>query len=165
MKHRSLKKYFPPSKQRFRGFSLFEALISLFIIGMIFALGSNSLFKHSPKHHLERAAWEIRSRLNQARYRAIFDETKFRVVIGKDFCALEKYDVSQGKWGRIETGFLEGVDLTANNSPIFHPAGTVSNLASIYVSNPMGTYKITLAISGRIKTSKIRSSPKELEGS
>jgi hypothetical protein len=50
---------------------------------------------------------------------------------------------------------LEGVNIQANNSPVFHPQGTVSNLASIMISNTWGSYKITLAISGRIRIAKL----------
>lgn len=50
---------------------------------------------------------------------------------------------------------LEGVNVEANNSPLFHPEGTVSNLASIYVFNSWGKYRITIAITGRIKTTPI----------
>ena len=46
---------------------------------------------------------------------------------------------------------LDGVNITATNSPIFHPLGTVSNLTSVYISNTSGKYRISLAISGRIK--------------
>jgi len=144
-----------PQRHHSWGGSMIEILISLAIFAMIFALGAGSLFKQTPKHNLEKAVWEIHSRLNHARYKAVFDEAKFRVVIAKNFCALEKYDPQQGKWERLETGFLERVELAANNSPIFHPTGTVSNLASILISNLAGTYKITLAISGRIKIQKI----------
>jgi hypothetical protein len=46
---------------------------------------------------------------------------------------------------------FEGVNISATNSPIFHPLGTVSNLTSVYISNTAGKYRISLAISGRIK--------------
>ena len=75
-----------------------------------------------------------------------FDSTSYR---------LQKYDTKQQEWVTDEWGFLEGVNLKANNSPIFHPRGTVSNLASIYISNAKGKYKITLAISGRIKIAQL----------
>jgi len=77
-----------------------------------------------------------------------FDSTSYR---------LQKYDTKQQEWVTDEWGFLEGVNIQANNSPIFHPRGTVSNLASIYISNAnaKGKYKITLAISGRIKIAQL----------
>jgi len=58
-------------------------------------------------------------------------------------------------WRTVQTEFLEGVRIEANNSPIFHPTGTVTGLATILVSNSRGAYRITLAISGRIKVVKI----------
>jgi len=43
------------------------------------------------------------------------------------------------------------VTLKANNTPVFYPEGTVSNLATILVSNDRGGYRITLAMTGRVK--------------
>ncbi len=155
MKAEFMPVFFSKKRDGLPGFSLFESLLSLFMLGLLFVIGAQSLFIRSPRHYLEKAVWEIRTRMNQARYRAIFEETKFRVVISRDFCGLDKYDTAAGAWTRTDTGFLDGVSCSANNTPVFHPAGTVSNLASIRIWNVSGAYKITLAISGRIKAIKL----------
>ena len=134
-----------------KGFSLIEVLICLFIFSIMVGLTSTSFLSLSPKYKLQKAAWEIRSRLNFARYKAIFEGEKVRVSIDSPRYKIEQYDKNQSLWVVKLESILDGVSVNANNSPLFHPGGTVSNLASIYVTNSWGQYKITIAITGRIK--------------
>lgn len=113
------------------------------------------MFRQSPRHSLERAIRQVSATISWARYKSIFDERKYRISFSDDALDFEKYDMSEGKWVRTLSCYLDRVNLSANNKPIFHPAGTVSNLVTIIVSNSAGSYKITLAITGRIKTVKL----------
>jgi len=142
------------NKRRY-GFSLIEVVISIAILGLIIALLSNSFTHQTPKYQLKRATWEIYSRLNYARYKAIYRGTKYKVSFESNGYALESFDEPKSEWRAEERSFLDGVTITANNSPIFHPRGTVSNLASIFVQNSRGQYKISIAISGRIKVTEM----------
>jgi prepilin-type N-terminal cleavage/methylation domain-containing protein len=137
------------------GFSLIEVVISITILGLIIALLSHSFTNQAPKYQLKRATWEIYSRLNYARYKAIYRGTKYKVSFESNSYVLEKFDDPKGEWKTEQRSFLDGVIITANNSPIFHPRGTVSNLASIFVQNSRGQYKISIAISGRIKVTEM----------
>ena len=134
-----------------RGFSLVEVLICLLMLSIMIGMFSTSFLSLSPKYKLKKAAWEIRSRLNYARYRAVFEGEKVRVSFDSSRYKIEQYDEDQKLWIITLENILEGVTVNANNSPFFHPGGTVSNLASIYVTNSWGQYKITIAITGRIK--------------
>ncbi len=134
-----------------QGFSLVEVLICLFILSIMIGLSSSSLFSLSPKYKLQKAVWEIRSRLNFARYRAVFEGEKVRVSFNSQQYKIEQYNEYQDLWMVKLENILDGVTVKANNNPFFHPGGTVSNLASIFVSNSWGEYKITIAITGRIK--------------
>jgi hypothetical protein len=68
---------------------------------------------------------------------------------------IETYDEILKTW-KIDVGnVIEGVRIEANNSPTFHPLGTVSSLATITVANSWGKYRITLAISGRIRVTRV----------
>ncbi len=89
--------------------------------------------------------------MNFARYKSIFENVKVRIVFHESGYRVEKYDPLQKKWDMEVKKTFDGVTITATNSPIFHPLGTVSNLASVYISNSAGKYRISLAISGRIK--------------
>lgn len=137
-----------------KGFSLLEATLSLFILAILVSLFSQAFLNLAPKYKLQKAVWEIHSSLNYARYRSLFKGIKVRVRFDRHSYTIEKYDESDGKWIMEQSTLLDGVTIQANNSPIFHPRGTVSNLASIFISNSWGKYKITLAISGRIKVVK-----------
>jgi prepilin-type N-terminal cleavage/methylation domain-containing protein len=137
------------------GFSLIEVAISITILGLIIALFSHSFTYQAPKYRLKKAAWEIYTRLNYARYKAIYRGLKYKVSFDSNSYVLEKFDEHKSEWRIEQRNFLDGVQVTANNSPIFHPRGTVSNLASIIVQNSRGQYRISIAISGRIKVVEI----------
>jgi len=138
-----------------KGFTLVEAVIVLALVSLLMLAGSGSVSGLAPRYQLQRAVWEVRSRLNQARIRSVWEGVSVRVRLSSGAIALEQYDETGKTWRTLQTEFLEGVRIEANNSPIFHPTGTVTGLATILVSNARGAYRITLAISGRIKVVKI----------
>lgn len=138
-----------------KGFTLLETALSLTIFSMILYLASTSLINFIPKFRLERAVWEICSAMNAARYKALFEGASFRVRLYPDSYVVEKYDEDEKTWNLREKHLLEGVILEANNAPLFTAVGSVSGLATIYVSNAWGRYKITMAITGRIKAVKM----------
>ena len=133
------------------GFSLIELVISIAIVGLIIALLSYSFTDQASTYLLKKATWEIYSRLNYARYKAIYRGVKYKVSFDSNSYVLEKFDDHKSEWKTEQRSFLDGVEVAANNSPIFHPRGTVSNLASIIVQNSRGKFRISIAISGRIK--------------
>ncbi|MCP2618953.1 hypothetical protein NLC82_05990, partial [Candidatus Aminicenantes bacterium AC-335-A11] len=104
---------------------------------------------------LTSAVREISASLNYAKYKSIFQRAKFRVSFAERGYRIERFNTASKKWERDKWAICKNVIIYANNSPIFHPNGTVSNLTSIYISNSSGKYKITIAISGRIKAVKL----------
>jgi len=138
-----------------RGFSLLEVIISLSILALLAYIASTSFLNLAPKYRLQKAVWEINSRLNFLRYKALFEGVKTRMKFYSSGYAMEIYDEKEKKWKLEEKHFLEGVRLRSNNNPSFHPRGTVSGLASIFIFNSWGRYKITLALSGRVKVAKL----------
>ena len=143
------------SEDRKKGFSLIEAVIALSLLAILVGIASTSFLNSSPKYRLTKAVREINSRLNYARYKAIFSGVQVRIKFYESSYIVEKYDEHQKEWKREKECFLKGVTLQANNSPVFHPRGTVSNLASIYISNSWGKYRISLSISGRVKAVRL----------
>jgi prepilin-type N-terminal cleavage/methylation domain-containing protein len=137
-----------------RGFTLLETLVALALLGVLISAGASSFFKLAPKYRLRRATWEVQTRLSYARYKAIRQGTPVRVIFGLDGYTVERYVDSPGAWQPESAGAIEGVRIQANNTPTFYPAGTVSNFATILVSNTWGTNRITLAITGRIKVTE-----------
>jgi Tfp pilus assembly protein FimT len=134
-----------------RGYSLLEAVVALALASLVIYGSAGIFLGRSEEHQLKKAAWEIQARLNYARYKAIFQNRPVRVRFWPTGYAVEKFNSSLNIWLPEAGGPCEGVTIEANNTPTFHPAGTVSNLATIIVSNAAGTYRITLAISGRIR--------------
>jgi Tfp pilus assembly protein FimT len=138
-----------------KGFTLVETVLAMALAAFFAYAGAISLGRFVPKLRLQTAVWEVESSLNQARFKAAWKGTPARVRFGEPSrYALEVYDGEADAWRLERAGVLEGVVVDANNAPVFHPQGTVSNLASITVSNSRGSYKITVAISGRIKAVK-----------
>jgi len=137
------------------GYSLVEVVISLALMGIIVSSVSISFLHQSPKYRLKRAIWDIHTRLNYARYKSIFKGVKYRVQFDPKGYSVEKFDETRGEWIGEQKNFYQGVFIEATNNPIFHPRGTVSNLASITVANSWGKFKISIAISGRIKITQV----------
>ena len=137
------------------GFTLIEAVLVVALAGFLVYAGAVSFKQMVPKFRLQTGVWEIGSALNQARFAAIWKGAPMRVRFGPSAYVLESYDETAGTWRVTRSGRCEGVEVRANNIPTFYPAGTVSDLATIYISNSRGSYKITIAITGRIKTVKV----------
>jgi prepilin-type N-terminal cleavage/methylation domain-containing protein len=138
-----------------RGFTLAETVLALALAGL-FAFGSGySVSRLIPKFRLQSGIWEVTAGLNQARFRAIMSGAPARVSFVPTGFVIERFDEAAGAWRTMRAERLDGVAVEANNSPVFHPQGTVSNLASITVSNSRGTYRITIAITGRIRTTRL----------
>lgn len=138
-----------------RGFTLFEAVIVMSLLGMLIYLGTGSLLTLIPKYKLESAMWDIRSTLNAARYMAVFECTSVRVRFSESQWEMEKYDHGRKAWISCRKRAVDGVRIEANNTPLFTAQGTVSGLATITIANRWGAYKITMAISGRVKTTRV----------
>jgi len=137
------------------GFTLIEIVMALSLAGL-FVYGCAYTFQRLvPKFQLQSGIWEVTSGLNQARFRAIMSGSPVRVRFVPTGFVFERYDETARIWRTARTASLPGVAVRANNSPVFHPQGTVSDLASITVSNARGTYRITVAITGRIRTARV----------
>jgi Tfp pilus assembly protein FimT len=138
-----------------RGFTLLEAAVAVALTGALAFMGAGSLLSLAPKYRLEAAVWETRAALNRARYRALHEGVSYRVRVLADGLALDRNDPNSGAWAVASRSVCDGVRLSANNAPIFTPLGSVTGLATITVGNSWGTYRLTLAITGRIKTARI----------
>ncbi len=136
------------------GFTLLESVIVIALLAIVIGAGAGSITGRASSYHLEKAVWEARAGLSQARIRSLWEGTPFRVRFTPAGYFLEAYDEGGKIWALRRSGRIEGVSIEANNNPVFHPTGTVSNLATILISNSRGRYRITLAISGRIKVTR-----------
>lgn len=134
------------------GFTLVEAVMVLALAGLLVLGGVHAVGAIGPRMHLRSGTWEVTSGLNQARFRAIMSGEAVRVRFVAAGFVLERRDEAAAAWVALRAVRVEGVTLGANNAPVFHPQGTVSGLATVTVSNAKGSYRITIAITGRIRT-------------
>jgi Tfp pilus assembly protein FimT len=137
------------------GWTLVETVMVLALVGLLAYGGFVSIGEIVPKFQLQSAAWAVTSGLNRARFRAIWRGEAARVSFHSSGYLQECYDGARGVWRPEWRATLPGVDIQATAAPVFYPAGTVSPLASIIVSNKRGAYRISIAISGRIRTVKV----------
>ena len=135
-----------------RGFTLIEAVMALALAGLFALGGAHAVHRLVPKLQLRSGIWEVTSGLGQARFGAIMSGEPVRVRFVPTGFLFERYDEGAGTWRISRSAHLPGVAVRANNAPVFHPQGTVSHLATILVSNSRGGYRITVAITGRIRT-------------
>ncbi len=138
-----------------RGYTLIETVTVLLVVAVLAAAAAVPFVRPSEKAALERGVWEVQARLNYARFKSVYRGRPMKVTFRGGSCLIEHFDETADEWVREEEHPLPGVTVRANNAPIFHPTGTVSNLATITVSNARGTYKITLAISGRVRATRV----------
>jgi Tfp pilus assembly protein FimT len=142
-------------RPRLPGFTLLEALLVLGLVSFFVLAGASSASRSAARFELERGVWEIKMRLNQARIRSIWEGTPTRLRIVRTGFSLEIYDEDAKIWKSAESGRWEGVTVEANNTPVYQPTGSVTGMATILVSNARGAYRITLAITGRIKAVRL----------
>jgi len=138
----------------FGGFSLLETLVTLSILLLLVLMGA-SLSINNKKHQLEVAVEKINSGLSLARFKAVHHQKPVRATLRNDGYDLFEYEESSSTWVKQNSILLEGVKVEANNNPVFYPQGTVSNLATIKVSNERGLYSISIAITGRTKVIRL----------
>lgn len=134
------------------GSTLIETAMVLALSGLLVLGGAQAVGRLGPKLRLQSGIWEVTSGLGQARFGAVMSGEAVRVRFLPSGFVLERYDAAASVWRTARRSVLGGVAVRANNAPVFHPQGTVSNLATITVSNSRGSYRITVAITGRIKT-------------
>jgi len=134
-----------------RGFSLAETVLALALAGSLILGAAATVSRLAPKLDLKAGVWAVTAGLNQARFRAIMTGTPVRVRFTGPGFVLERFDAAAAAWREARAVALPGVAVRANNAPVFHPQGTVSDLATITVGNARGSYKVTVAITGRVR--------------
>jgi hypothetical protein len=134
-----------------RGFTAVEAVLAVALTASFALAAGYAAHRLAPKLDLKAGTWEVTAGLNQARFRAIMSGVPVRVRFVETGFVLERFDAATAVWREGRAVTLSGVIVRANNAPVFHPQGTVSDLATITVGNARGTYRITVAITGRIR--------------
>ena len=138
-----------------KGVSVFELLITVCIFSLLIIMSVPGFEAFFSKIHINNGVRTVTSALNTARYRSIYmnKRVKFNIKGNK----LLLMETKNGKWREfLSFKISDKLSVKINSSPVFSPTGSVSPLCSIFVKNSKYQYKITLSISGRIKTTEIR---------
>ncbi|HLA26618.1 MAG TPA: GspH/FimT family pseudopilin [Syntrophales bacterium] len=149
------------------GFTLIELMIVIAIMGIMMALAVPSYQTYMAQRRLNGAARQVMSDLMAARMKAITQNNEFKVFFpGSHSGALSgnhQYQILDDddddgasstdeaiEIKDIQTNYTD-VTMNANNNPVFSPKGTVTNLATVTLSNSRGSKTVSIAITGRVK--------------
>lgn len=138
-----------------RGFTVISQLAALAVVGILLAVAAPAYRHIMPRVRLEGAARQVFADLLFARMKAVRENSRQRVA----FLGPEGYQVlseqADGMWLPVLTRDLShdygGVQLLANNDPLFTPSGRASVLATIRVGNTAGERRVSVNITGRVK--------------
>ncbi|MEW5902113.1 MAG: prepilin-type N-terminal cleavage/methylation domain-containing protein, partial [Acidobacteriota bacterium] len=81
-----------------KGFSLIETLVVLAAAAVLVYGGASALAGLAPKYRLKKATWEVQTRLNYARYKAIFGGRPVRVRFLRAGYIIDQYDEAHKQW-------------------------------------------------------------------
>ena len=141
------------------GFSLLGQMITLSLAGIMIAIAVPGYMKWMPRHRLHGAARQLTGDLMWARMSAIQRNNRYRVFFlnEREYRILDDADndgtVDPGEWTftRDLQSDYQDVVLRSNNNPVFNPRGTAGNLATITLTNPAGTKRVSISIAGRVR--------------
>ncbi len=131
-----------------RGFGILETLVVIFILALISSVFANMVGDSLKKTKQKAMAYSVKAAIEGVRVHSILKGEKFKIKFYENFLRVYRYE--KNKWKRVKDIDFSGVRLKANNSPIFYPYGTVSNLFTLYVEKDGFIRKITMNINGKI---------------
>lgn len=140
---------------RAAGFTLVEAALAVAISALFLLAAASGVAGFEARYRLLSGVWEVESVVNAARFGAAARGEAVRVRFSGARVYLERRPAEDASWTPFETRILPGVWVEANAAPVFLPRGTVAPLATIQVWNRAGRYRITIAITGRLKARRV----------
>ena len=132
--------------------SLTETCLAFAVAGALMAVSTPSLIRSRESYLLNAAARDVATRLYRARAHAVAETQDCRVRISSPTSYLLECG-SAAAWTLIERiDLLNGMTITANARPEFHPRGNVAPTATISVWDSAGHLKkIVVNINGRVR--------------
>src|SRR5215510_6043857 len=140
------------------GFTLMELLVTIAVIGIVSTVAAMNMTKQVPLYTLNSATKQLVWTLRALRMQAISQHHTVTVTFANDHTYTvwtDKNDNGQINDGEVQTKDINsqyrGVRFVSTNNPVFNPTGTVSNTASITLTNTGGSKIISMNSSGQIK--------------
>ncbi len=131
-----------------RGFGILETVVVIFILALISSVFANMIGDSLKKTKQKAMTYSVKTAIEGVRVQSILKGEKLKIKFYKNFFRVYRYE--KGKWKKLKDIYFSGLRLKANNSPIFYPYGTVSNLFTLYVEKDGFIRKITMNINGKI---------------
>lgn len=153
---------FPHRLHGFKGVTVPELLIGIALIAILAAVAIPVVTGILQGYHLRAAAWQLASDLRLARQKAVSTQQRHRVCFtGCSIPVLSNRYVIEREptpntWVLDLRGlpFTAGVSMTANVAAIiFEKKGEV-NGSTVTLTNPVGTYEVRTASTGRVLVCK-----------
>lgn len=158
---RMIRRMFQRNGHRTVGFTLVEVMIVIAIMAIMATIAAPSMRTFMAQRRLNGAARQIMTDLMAARMQAVRDNHKAQVFF---YSGSGQYRICDDANGDNTVNDPEGaavlrdihpdyydVTFTSNNNPVFSPNGTASNLATVTLSNSVGSKYVKVASTGRVR--------------
>ncbi|MEW6367732.1 MAG: hypothetical protein AB1714_24130 [Acidobacteriota bacterium] len=147
----------PTAHRQPAGFSLLEAIVVLCLVVLCLAISFPVLANMRDKYEASSAASTLSLDLLAVRYRALEESASYRFRFDDPSgYSIEKW-TRYGWTVRLHRSFDDRVRIQSNNHPVFTHSGSVTNMATVYVSCGQQRFrKVTLSITGRVKVERLR---------
>lgn len=137
-----------------RGVTVTELMVVTYILSLLLLVGVPGIKSFMVRTRLRSNLQLVYSTLNTARYQAIKQNVRVKVDL-QDHTLYLKTRVGEFWRPFRHINLYEGINVSSNGSPVFHPTGRASPLCSFFLDYKHLRYKVSLAISGRLKVSRI----------
>jgi type IV fimbrial biogenesis protein FimT len=136
-------------KQRSKGLTLMELVITLAVLAILLVIATPSLDVFSSAYKLRGAAREVATDLQFARLLAVKENKDFRVDISpQSYQVVRVIDGSVAKSRNMNPDY-PNVTLTNISIPFDSRGNSTAN--TVIVTNPRGTKSVTVVSTGRVK--------------
>jgi type IV fimbrial biogenesis protein FimT len=134
------------------GFTILELVVTLGILGTLFAMAVPSFRSWLPTLRLTAAARQVAMELQQARMKAVNQNTIFQVqfAAGANVYVVQRCTPTCAN----DTGNVvlpDGITVTTAATPQFLPRGTASAASTITLTNGTSTVQVQVLAVGRVK--------------
>jgi hypothetical protein len=136
-----------------RGMTITELLVVTYLLSLFLLVGIPGIHSFIVRTKIRANLQLVYSVLNNARYQSIKRNVRVKVDLQDHTLYLK---VKEGAYWRpfrhIE--LYEGIHISCNGSPVFHPTGRASPLCSFILDYKHLRYKISLSITGRLNVTR-----------